>query len=381
VNDLFKVKLVKAKEENGNTLYKVKDFENGQLKTKEISLQEYQNISLVNESREHIEIQFSACRHLVGSFQHSEPLQKELKQLQKDLKQEYKIKLIQDCKTRWNYTHDMVESILLNEMPLKTMKLKYEKLTVPDNMELLSEVIDLLQPLKEVTVLFSTSDFVSISFLFPAIFNLIEYTVPGFDFKFSHTKILKEELLRTIKGRFDYINQDQNVFIKVAAFLDFRYKKFHFIHDETLRNEQLSLVKKFLIEFDQKLYSKSTETSTNSQNDSNTNNNNTQPGLRDTTNVIRRKRKITNFMDSLCDKLPVLPQNNAISEIDIEIEAYESHMFSIRLANKDELKRHRSLLFFKLYHKQFPKLTRIVRFTIPFLLRQFLVRVYLVVKA
>jgi len=57
----------------------------------------------------------------------------------------------------------------------------------------------------------------------------------------------------------------------------------------------------------------------------------------------------------------VLPQNNAISEIDIEIEAYESHMFSIRLADKDELKRHRSLLFFKLYHKQFPKLTRIVR--------------------
>jgi hypothetical protein len=136
----------------------------------------------------------------------------------------------------------MVESILLNEMPLKTMKLKYEKLTVPDNMELLSEVIDLLQPLKEVTVLFSTSDFVSISFLFPAIFTLIEYTIPGFDFKFSHTKILKEELLRTIKDRFDYINQDQNEFIKVAAFLDFRYKKFHFIHDETVRNEQLSLV-------------------------------------------------------------------------------------------------------------------------------------------
>jgi len=113
VNDLFKVRLVKAKEENGNTLYKVKDFENGQLKTKEISLQEYQNISLVNESREHIEIQFSACRHLVGSFQHSEPLQKELKQLQKDLKQEYKIKLIQDCKIRWNYTHDMVEFSLM----------------------------------------------------------------------------------------------------------------------------------------------------------------------------------------------------------------------------------------------------------------------------
>jgi len=91
------------------------------------------------------------------------------------------------------------------------MKLKYEKLTVPDNMELLSEEIDLLQPLKEVTVLFCTSDFVSISFLFPAIFNLI---VPGFDFKFSHTKILKEELLRTIKGRFDYINQDQNDSLK-----------------------------------------------------------------------------------------------------------------------------------------------------------------------
>jgi hypothetical protein len=77
---------------------------------------------------------------LYGLFQHSEPLQNELKQLQKDLKQEYEIKLIQDCKTRWNFTHNMVESILLNEMPFNTIKLKYEMLTVPDSMDLLSEV-------------------------------------------------------------------------------------------------------------------------------------------------------------------------------------------------------------------------------------------------
>ena len=95
----------------------------------------------------------------------------------------------------------MVESILLNEMPLKTMKLKYENLTVPDTMELLSEVFDLLQPLKELTVLFSASDYVSISFLYPAIFTLIQYTIPSFEFRLPHTKTLKIELLRTLKGR------------------------------------------------------------------------------------------------------------------------------------------------------------------------------------
>jgi len=161
---------------------------------------------------------FFECRHLVGSFQHSESLQNELKQLQKDLKQEYKIKLIQDCKTRWNFTHDMVESILLNEMPLKTMKLKYENITFPDTMELLSEVCDLLQPLKELTVLFSASDYVSISFLYPAIFTLIQYTIPSFEFRLHHTKTQRIDLLRTFKSRFDYLNREQRIFIRQLHF-------------------------------------------------------------------------------------------------------------------------------------------------------------------
>jgi hypothetical protein len=36
VNDLFKVRSINEKEVNNKTVYKVKDFENGQLKTKEI---------------------------------------------------------------------------------------------------------------------------------------------------------------------------------------------------------------------------------------------------------------------------------------------------------------------------------------------------------
>jgi len=128
------------------------------------------------------------------------------------------------------------------------------------------------------------------------------------------------------------------------------------------------LVKKFLNEFYQKLNAKSTASetasnSTNSQTDSNSNiNNSTQLRLRDTTNIINnRKRKTTNFMDSLCDKVTVSQQNQLISEIDIEINAYVSHSFPVIVADKKELKRHRSLLFFKLFHEQFPKLTRIVR--------------------
>ena len=58
VNDLFKVRSIKEKEVNYKTLYKVKDFENGQLKSKEISSQEYQNISLINRSKEYIALQF-----------------------------------------------------------------------------------------------------------------------------------------------------------------------------------------------------------------------------------------------------------------------------------------------------------------------------------
>ena len=64
--------------------------------------QEFQAFVLVNRTKEYIECKLSECRHLVCSFEHSEELQKQLKDLQKTHKLEYKTKLIQDCETRWN---------------------------------------------------------------------------------------------------------------------------------------------------------------------------------------------------------------------------------------------------------------------------------------
>ena len=65
----------------------------------------------------------------------------------------------------------MIEFILINEKPLKAMKLLHENLTVPEKMNELNELFDLLQPLKELTYLFYPSNYVSISFLYPAIFT------------------------------------------------------------------------------------------------------------------------------------------------------------------------------------------------------------------
>ena len=54
----------------------------------------------------------------------------------------------------------MIESILTNEKPLKAMKLAHDNLIVSDHMNELTELCDLLQPLKELNYLFSASNFV-----------------------------------------------------------------------------------------------------------------------------------------------------------------------------------------------------------------------------
>lgn len=135
VNDLFKERVVKQNLINNLIVYSVKQFEeDGTLKTKVIDKKEYEDILLTNESKAFVNKELAACRHLVGSFHHSEPLQLKLKTLQADCKQKIRIKLVQDCKTRWNYTHDMIESILINQQPLKIMnEIDHTALTVPEN--------------------------------------------------------------------------------------------------------------------------------------------------------------------------------------------------------------------------------------------------------
>ena len=65
----------------------------------------------------------SKCRHLVGSFKHCEAITTRPENKQKELNLEIQIKLIQDVKTRWNSSFDMISSIFINKDALISLSL------------------------------------------------------------------------------------------------------------------------------------------------------------------------------------------------------------------------------------------------------------------
>ncbi len=98
-------------------------------------------------------------------------------------------KLVQDMPVRWNSTFDMIDTILINKDALISMSLErinaIIKLTTPSENEwnILEELCELLEPLKDLTTSLSASKYVTISLLYPAIYNLINYEFPNMTFK------------------------------------------------------------------------------------------------------------------------------------------------------------------------------------------------------
>ena len=116
------------------------------------------------------------CRHLVGSFKHSDQLKQALLETQTGLNYQSKTRLVQDIAIRWNSTFDMCNSMCTNEDALKTMEMnpsfsKSIQGYVPSNEEFfdLNSLCNLLQPLKELTSILSASKYCTISLLYPFI--------------------------------------------------------------------------------------------------------------------------------------------------------------------------------------------------------------------
>ncbi|XP_065651310.1 zinc finger BED domain-containing protein 4-like [Hydra vulgaris] len=105
----------------------VKDYDgNGKLINKEITESEVNEIEKINEGKLEIAKVISSCRHIVGSFNHSEMLQKKLREVQETFRYETKIKLVQDMAIRWNSQFDMIESILTNKTVLDMISIEYQ---------------------------------------------------------------------------------------------------------------------------------------------------------------------------------------------------------------------------------------------------------------
>ncbi|CAF1012823.1 unnamed protein product [Brachionus calyciflorus] len=97
------------------TIYYVRDFnENGEIRKVEISNQILEEIEQLNEMKNEINRILGKCEKLVGFFKFSEFLSRRLKEKQEALNFSTRIKLLQDCATRWKSSQNMVESIIIN---------------------------------------------------------------------------------------------------------------------------------------------------------------------------------------------------------------------------------------------------------------------------
>ena len=88
---------------------------------------------------------------MVGSFEHSGALKRELKHQQTQLNYESKEKLKSEVRTRFSYVCNMTESICNNQTALQTMQYNAPAITefVPskEQFETLNDLTDLLYPL------------------------------------------------------------------------------------------------------------------------------------------------------------------------------------------------------------------------------------------
>ena len=71
--------------------------------------------------------------------------------------------------------------------------------------KLIDELCDLLKPLKDLTVLLSGSEYCTINFLYPSLYNLINNIYPAMTFNCFEIFNLREELIKNLRGRFKYL--------------------------------------------------------------------------------------------------------------------------------------------------------------------------------
>nr|XP_047143006.1 zinc finger BED domain-containing protein 4-like [Hydra vulgaris] len=379
VNDLLNARDIKVKKfKNGSKRYQVKDYDgNGKLINREITESEVKEIEKINEGKLEIAKVISSCRHILGSFKHSEMLQKKLKEVQETLCYETKIKLVQDIAIRWSSQFDMIESIITNKTALDMISIEFQNikdyLPTATEFKVLEDLCDLLHPIKELTKLFSGKKYVTVTFLFPTLYSLLNEILESQPIFTELVKTFQKELLRSLKGRFKYIFA--NDFFLAATFLDFKFRKFEFIKNDIYRYECISKAKMFIKTF-YEMHLKETEEIditietnclNNTLNSSNSSADNTiktfqqlstSPIANNITLVNNKRRKSINLIELVTDKscCNLIESNDKLEK---EINDYSLQYFHSYENSAIE--------FFQANQKLFPVLTQIARiiFSVP----------------
>ena len=394
VNDIFKI--IKITEKTGN--YFIYEYNvDGDLRKIEITSERKKCIEILNAIKVQINETLTKCKHLVGSFRHSDGLLRRLKEKQRQLDYDVKIKLVQNVSTRWNSTLDMVDSILTNKDAICSMALDPINSCIKDyvpletEFSLLDELSILLQPLQELTKVFSGRMYVTSTILYPSIHWLMNTSLLDISLD-SHELIeIRQDLITSLNKRFKYVF-DNDLFL-AATFLNYKYRKFEFIIDASDRFIKINQAKNYIISFYEKNRQKNlTASSSSSISQEITEISSAQTPLASSTPFLdvsnltqrissstrilvaaettpslpkksnKRKFQTKSILEKIADRSEKIVSNQSV--IEIEIDQYQNHIVS----TETETDHYDSALwFFKHNLILYPKLSEIgkVIFSIP----------------
>lgn len=187
----------------------------------------------------------AAAARLVGHFKRSSKAINALKQKQISMNLP-EHKLIQSVSTRWNSTYDMCERLVEQRWAVvavlsdrETTKIGEARILElkDENWTLISDLCEVLKPLKTATETFSGEKDVSVSVVCPVVHALINKHLLEKEDDSGTIKEFKKVVIADIKNRFAYCLNIRDInTVLTATFLDPRHKHLPFISDNNLKD-------------------------------------------------------------------------------------------------------------------------------------------------
>ena len=180
----------------------------------------------------------AAAKTLVKHFHHSARATEELRKKQESMSQP-KRKLINDCKTRWNSTFYMCQSLLENRWPISAVladesvtKAEHRRLDLTTTQwELLGDLVKILHPLEIGTTYLCSEATSSLSSVLPVLFGIIK----NLEVKENDSTCIRRFKISVdnqIRSRWHLDNIDSSDIKLLAAALDPRHKALKFLSAE-----------------------------------------------------------------------------------------------------------------------------------------------------
>ena len=193
------------------------------------------------------------CKKTVAHFKHSPLLYQRLKETAKRLSDEGDtsigncMTLIQECPTRWNSCHDMLSRLQVLKSTVSVVLAEEEILLTPSQWKDLENLVNLLKPMKLIIEMLSGESYLTMSFVYPTIIQLLTVRLSNS----LHDTILVKKFKSTMKSGIEkhFSRDEQRSLMEMCTFLDPRFKDLSFLN-KTSRELVHTTVKNFYSKID-----------------------------------------------------------------------------------------------------------------------------------